>query len=589
MYLYYKALWSAVRNDIKLREDKNEILIYYLVLLLIGTGFIFSQIIREKYIYYWDYSGYWTLAIDMSKRLFESPIEAMQMLYYSINYDEYNRLLPILIAVPMKFLGNSFLAYTLITYMFFGCPAIFLIALTIEKYTRKILNRKISLKIAIICTATMPLVLHPILNGYIDIGGVLTLSALTYISLDLNWEKFDIKQCFCMAILLLLTLFQRRYYAFAVIGYVAGILVNAIDFLLYSKNKKIILKNCSTFLSVVGGICTGVLVIFFSSFLFRNINNNFATAYSAYSVGNVWWDITNTIRYIGWIFLILLLIGLVITTIKTKFKMADTYMLIINIIVPLFLFFRIQSLGMQHYYIITCPLIVLAVSSIFLIEDILSSMSAKVIVSGLLIVCWVSIFVNSYSVININNPLYSSIKYEPKIRGDLHELNRINSDVLNLTNNEDGKVYVIGSSDVFNDDILRKINYPDAYWEKDCLLPASHVDLRDGFPMSFFQAKYVLVGEPAQTHLPTDTQQVVTLLADEFIHNGPISEHFEYIMEYKLDKNVVVKLYKKISEFTKYDIQYLINLYDISYFEYPELFSERLKEYECHLEVDCYE
>ena len=176
-----------------------------------------------------------------------------------------------------------------------------------------------------------------------------------------------------------------------------------------------------------------------------------------------------------------------------------------------------------------------------------------------------------------NNILLTEQRLVPLVRNDIPVLNIMAAELQKLS--LDGKrIYMIASSTVINDDILRKIDMPDKLLAVDGLMCSSHVDLRDGFPVDFLRADYVLVADPDQLHLGEDAQRVVTVLADQ-VERGNLSQKYKCIKEYQLDGSVVVKMYKRESEFDNNDINRLIDVYNEYYSEYPELFEDRLKEY----------
>jgi hypothetical protein len=100
------------------------------------------------------------------------------------------------------------------------------------------------------------------------------------------------------------------------------------------------------------------------------------------------------------------------------------------------------------------------------------------------------------------------------------------------------------------------------------ILPGYHVDKRDGFPYHFFEAKYVIIGEPIQYHLNPNDQRVVGILGDQILQHKKIGSSYERLpFEFSLDNNVIVLIYEKKFPVRKADIEDLSELF-ISY--YPD-------------------
>ncbi|MGG1943141.1 hypothetical protein ABFY57_26035 [Paenibacillus polymyxa] len=119
---------------------------------------------------------------------------------------------------------------------------------------------------------------------------------------------------------------------------------------------------------------------------------------------------------------------------------------------------------------------------------------------------------------------------------------------------EHHKVYVLSSSGILNDDILRQIEMPDNSNALPFMNLTHHVDLRDGFPVSFFESDYVVIALPTQYHLGESGQKVVGILAEE-VMNGSLKNNFKPLKSYTLDNNVESIVLKKTSSITKEKVE----------------------------------
>ena len=99
---------------------------------------------------------------------------------------------------------------------------------------------------------------------------------------------------------------------------------------------------------------------------------------------------------------------------------------------------------------------------------------------------------------------------------------------------QDGRsIYVLASSEILNDDIIRQASLPDQMNYPYTLEKSNHVDLRDGFPTQFFTSSIVLVASPAQHHLRPQDQQVIGVLAEEMSReSSPVRKRFVFYKSY---------------------------------------------------------
>ena len=86
--------------------------------------------------------------------------------------------------------------------------------------------------------------------------------------------------------------------------------------------------------------------------------------------------------------------------------------------------------------------------------------------------------------------------FKPTIRNDTETIKTIYNDLHNSMLPTD-YVYILASSDNFNDDLFRNINLPEPTTLN--ISGVRHVDKRDGFPYYFFDATYIIVADPVQT------------------------------------------------------------------------------------------
>ncbi|MDE6946753.1 MAG: hypothetical protein K2P14_06190 [Anaeroplasmataceae bacterium] len=110
------------------------------------------------------------------------------------------------------------------------------------------------------------------------------------------------------------------------------------------------------------------------------------------------------------------------------------------------------------------------------------------------------------------------------------------------------------------------------------LLRDSHVDLRDGFNTNFFDADVVLACDPVQYHL-NHGQEVILQLNKVMLEENQFSKNYNLESTFTLDGNVNVLVYTKQSALMKDDIEYISNIFEELYPDYPDLFTNRINYY----------
>jgi hypothetical protein len=179
------------------------------------------------------------------------------------------------------------------------------------------------------------------------------------------------------------------------------------------------------------------------------------------------------------------------------------------------------------------------------------------------------------------NFMFSGSKWYPKERNDLNELNNL-SKVLknNILMNENDSIYVLSSSIVLNDDILRNVYREKKDMTYIKILSASHIDKRDGFPSQFLSAKYVIIATPIQYHVRPTDQRVIGIIAEQILNqSNNISQSYKKLpYKFTLDNNVEVFIYEKVKPFNKSDLNALSHLFIDFYPDKKDIFT--IKDYD---------
>lgn len=553
---------------------------YLYPLLIVGMLFVFAEGTREHFVYFWDYGYYWTLCIQESTNLFLQPVQTLYGLFTSINNDAYNYLIPALMALPIHLIGASYVSYILLIFILFAFPMALVLPLVIHRLLEICGLPQLPLLGSILLILCVPNTLVPLLNGYCDISVLLLVGILWLLTFSFDWFAFHAKEAAVIAALLLLILFERRYFGFFVVGYAFGLCAfGIVKWIQDRKPIRYFLLN----LVCIGGVCLAVLLLFFRDFLLRSLVNNYSVAYSAYSAGGIFADFLELQGYYGYVLILLALVGVVALLLLKRGRSYAAFF-ITSAFVTAYTFFRVQSMGMhQQYVVLTQGLILLAVGISAIYAAVRKKVWRKIVAAAAAAFLAVN-FACSFSLIpdftpDFQSQALSQMTYKPKVRTDIPQLQEMEQNLAAMAEQEKARVYVVSSSTIFNDDVLQELYLPDKLSAAPFVVPSSHVDLRDGFPEGFMVADIVVVADPPQYHLSPSDQQVVGILANEFLNNGRIGQHFSFVKNYHLDNGVTAKVYQKKTPITNDDILYLSQKFNAAYPKYPDLFKNRIEKY----------
>ena len=583
----FSLFWGEIYYVVKKRGtishylnlDKREKAIIILICIGISIWF-YSLCCQDERIVNSDSGFYWIKNINYANNIFNNPIQSIKDTYRSINYSDYNDFLSAIISLPFLILGKgNYDTYRLLLFAMFQVPFYLIITdficMILEDLNLKCV--KYAHAITLLFCISVSYMYIPTVYGLYDIADLLIAVTIAFYLYKFDWGQVHIKDDLILCCLLLTVLFVIRHFSFFILMYfVCFMLVQLIELLIKKKDIKGYLKNTL----VVGGVCSAVLVCFFSNYLKKTLLNNYSVAYSAYSQGTIGDKFVASIRWMGELVLILFLVGSLIFLIKKNFELLICETL--SCIMTMYMLFRIQSLSCQHYYNFTVQVMVVMCVGLWGLVYILRFHALRgigLIVEGAFMF---ALFVHGcVTSVEFGNALhlYSSVVYRPEVRDDMEAIGDLLKDTVTLTDELGGHAYLISSTGIFNRDVLRNYNLPNEMDAFPMLDSTCEIDLRDGFPKQFLEADVVMATDPVQTHVEYDGQRIIWKLNELMLdEHSCFADNFEVVNNYTITQGIDVYVFKKIKPFTEEDYEYLINVFGEWYPEYPELFVDRIKE-----------
>ena len=600
-----------------IRHDKRSILAV-LALLLLSTAGVCYLTFQDRFVYYWDYSAYWRLSIQQIDLIFSNPDAALARLGSSIAQSDYNYLLPTVVSLPYKIshaiMGGSYQQYVITCYVVFMLPAALGQALCAVKLLARLFPADPASSAgrrfagAVLLAVLMPAGYYPILKGYIDAGILLPMTAAVFLLLDYDLTAPITARSLWRDLLFVLTLLlawlSRRYAAFFIVGAVAAMLALAIIQLTTGKKapapaavpaksgkKKTRRKkagpvgrppvlNALCHFACMGAVGAAILLLFFRSFVLNALLTDYRTAYSAYDAA-----LAEKLRSLGDSYglaaMAAAMAAAVLYCLLKKRGRSQVFALLTLTAATALSFFTVQKMGVHHRCLVLIPLYLLTVAAVFP----LFQKAANLPIRALSALCCAALAANfAYAFVPPSRAVLSPVRtslcsaYAPMQRNDIDELRALRDYLLEKTEPEEKPVYVLASSGILNDDIIRCLDLPNSLLALPTLLLTNHVDLRDGFPTSFFSADVVVTTDPILTHLSAGTQEVVRYLAQQVQDSAsPIGQHFiRDERTFTLDGGVTVYIYDLASPWTESDLALLRAYFADLYPDAPALFADRL-------------
>ena len=188
------------------------------IALLLGL-FVIGLFNHERFIYYWDFSGYWTMALDTSRYICQNPQDGLRWLYTSICVDEYNRWIPLLLGIPLQILGQTYGAYIASLFLCFLMPTAATYAALTQALMSKRGEKRIHTTYLFLFYALSGALLLPSLNGYADAACVLFIAMLTALAVYTDLTRFHPLSITLMGLSIAHLALMRRSYDYWIITF----------------------------------------------------------------------------------------------------------------------------------------------------------------------------------------------------------------------------------------------------------------------------------------------------------------------------------------------------------------------------------
>ena len=557
---------------------RREALICFILSLAIAVMvfFLFKQ---EKFIYYWDYSGYWKMALETSRYICQNPYEGLKWLYDSILVDEYNRWIPLLIGIPLRLLGGSYSAFITVLVLFFLMPTAATYTAIVQRLMDINTRKSIPTILVFVFFALSGALILPTFYGYADAPCIFLIANLTALVVWTDLTESRPARILLLGLSVLHLALMRRAYDYWLVAYAfACILITIISIWKAPSSErreklKGSIKNL-VYLSVIGGLAACI----FKQYLINIINSNITFAYQAWAASRQY-EWSDFIYNYGPIVLLGSFISVLWGRKRFQYMGRAISVEAITIIVLIIVIVSSGGFAIHTYYQITGQILLLFILGIYYVCDMLEQKVRIRFLSGVAAFTLINFLISIHVVpVNIVTQCFFQSKFYEIKQSETYDDTIAIVDVLGKLPGESPDIYVLGTDEEFNDDILRNALLPEILDEV-YIYTTAHVDFREGFYTTIFDADYIVTIYPIEYHLGEEFQKVISipneLLLDTSSRWGQC--YVEFCELPFADRTV--KVLKKVKDATADCVREVEGEFDNVYLEYPELFHDRFEEY----------
>ncbi len=499
-----------------------------MLLLFLGLNAVTAiYVLTSSTVYVWDNAGYWMTARNLAEGYLGRQ-QLFEVLKSTVHQD-YNALLAYPISLMMRVFGGSRAVFLFSISNLYTLPALWgLCALCRDKKWG-----------GLTLWGLFPMLTYIGLVGYVDVAacGLAIWAYVIYTS-----DRPSVSRGILTGALLVAAFLLRRYFFFFAASFGVAALVEKLFF---------DRKRWGDFLALFFSCGVFSLYLTPNFLLSKVLGTDYGDLYSAYDLGLASdWKLVG--RYFGLSLLSFLLVWTFYQLRREENRRERVFALVQGGVCAL-AFLAVQSHGQQHL-LLYVPALALLVARM-LEEGPPKARWAGLAVGGL-VFAWC--FVPKAQPASIGEikgvPSVPSITFYGPKRSDIVELTELCDYVDGLSAQGEKTAVVLASSFTLNDETLRNLrpslNLPQPE-VKTTIRYHGTVDKRDPFNWNTLTADYLVVGDPIQTHLGEENQQVMALFAqDVLVGEGPGTAYEALPVSFLLENGCTARIFARTRNLT---------------------------------------
>lgn len=528
MNLFFIIILEYIYQTGKIKLNSKELTIL-LICIVTTYGFYTYSILDSNFIYYWDFSCYYNIQIGTIEAFQESLFNGIKYFIGSTYSGEYGNFLSFFPQIIFHFTNKSINSYTL------SCVYLFVpyIWISFSFFIKKLLSYfkvdgKNILEIILVLFTLMPVVHGTFIYGQPDILGIAFIFCIISMTIDYDFKKLEWNRLFFIFATTFMLIISRRWYLYWIVTYYACYVIN----ILWNNKKdwKKIIRN----LLIYGALVIVLLGITLAPLMKNILMSRYASTYSYYSNGGFFYEWKQQMKHVGYLPYLFMVGGFLFGILQKKYR-KRSLIVITQYIIMLYLFTRVQTMGIHHSLILISTYIFFYL--LFIIAIVQKKSFLKKEYLAIILLVAVANFYAGYQ--NKTNRLWTDVSLKVPIEENYDEIKEI-VDWLTPRLDEENTAYLITHNNSINPDKLRNFYTPNSKIKK--YLPyGSAIIGSHKFPLELFTARYIMTTSPYEsTSVDEKYNQVFQELVEEnvfeMIHIIPLKNNIKlYVYERKKD------------------------------------------------------
>ncbi len=527
-----------------------QIVVFCLSVCVAGLLLIYLYFKNEQDIKVYDFSTYWINAMASRDIIGSSVNEYLNVLINSFTLD-YNWL-PSFFLIPFIHLfGASYTVYCQAIFVVYYMPAAVLMTILALRMTALIRKSPFDISVFAVCLVAFvscPLLLWPLMHGYLDVIGVLVTAVLLNYSMKWDGVDFSAKRNLTMTAISVLLLLSRRWYAYYILGFFVMFgVVSGVKILV---GRQRIGKQIGMIIVNFGMIASTAIVaiLIINPSIINVYLTDYGDIYSAFRSKPWWEDIRDAVSNLGYLGSVVSLFGALLM-LRNKESRCIGARVMAAACMATAMFLSVQSLGFHQLYLLS-PTVVVFIQ-VFMASS-LQELGRKT--SRLCSICLMAVLtLNLFfayapelgAAAYFARPVATAIRSYPVQNPHVSTYQDIVNDLKEKTAGKAASVYMIGEGDI-NPDYLHRVNLPEEQDAAPFVMTNCVADTRDGFPSQLFTADYILVVDPFMTDF-TAIQQVSYQAYDMLLNDPVVAEYYEIDTRYAFGEDDLI-VFKKTKD-----------------------------------------
>lgn len=527
--------------------------------LILANVLVALYIRAEQTIYYWDLANYWQLFRHYLHLVDAGPRELARAVIGSTRYGEYNGI-PVLALLPFgELFGNSRLSYVLGITNLYALPALCLAGWVSKAAFSRGAGRRTAALGSLLCASSFAF-WYPQLRGMVAVGGL----ALCWGVLVLHFHEENAARPWWRAIgvgiLLCGCCLFRRYFIFWTVAFFPAALLRILITSHPRGEKQLAILR----LVLSGAIASGLFALLAFPQVVYMLTADVGGTFNIYQAHrNPLLYLPAWIQYTGWYAAFLTGLGAFLA-LRDRERRPMAVFFLVHFCLVLLLFGRVQVFEKHHYLMLFSSCLPLMVVTL----EVAARGGRRWVPAagaGLLAFGTAHAMIPAIGqALPWMTPILSGQRGYPLVRPDFDAFETMMKHLCTLPDaaNENEGVYVLASSDVLNDELVRA-------WYALTELPreerahirytANKDAARFGFPRELLQARYLLVASPVQLHLPVPhAQSAIEVPWAQVVNGTGFGAAFSAQPEvFTLGTDVLVRVYKRTRPLEPEDVEAL--------------------------------